>query len=508
MPFRRVGLRKSNMDYKYTTTFESPLLACEINESSLISKASLETLAPLVPSDIDYESNLDLLGVAFNAAVVNKFNKNGDGMDAATAVEYTNNFIHKPTNIEHDKQKVVGHIAAAGYSEFGSNQLLTVEQVKNSKEPFNIALGAVLYRTVNENFTTLVEKSLDPEDTAFQKVSASWEVGFNDYVLAVGSDILSEARIVADPDEILELQGFLRSYGGNGTTDKGESVYRLIMGDIYPLGIAYTLNPAAQVKGLYSANPPKPQVLIKDKRDKIAQNNKLNVNNEKNSINMEMEKTLNELKELLSEKKFSKEAVASMTDTFAQAIRERDEQYRKDIETQKAAKEGVTKEHEELKSSVSEMEEKLNAANERILVFEKDKKAEEAVASFNECMDKLDETFKLDDQDREFLATELKGLENAEAYKAFASKLEVLWKHKNKEVQAEFDAQIQARIDEEVAKRISTASTDEVKIEDALDAAEPTDSAVSNSNEAVASEKTTLRDKFKAAFSRDNIEIS
>ena len=190
------------------------------------------------------------------------------------------------------------------------------------------------------------------------------------------------------------------------------------------------------------------------------------------------------------------------------AIKERDEQYRKDIETQKAAKEGVTKEHEELKSSVSEMEEKLNAANERILVFEKDKKAEEAVASFNECMDKLDETFKLDDQDREFLATELKGLENAEAYKAFASKLEVLWKHKNKEVQAEFDAQIQARIDEEVAKRISTASTDEVKIEDALDAAEPTDSAVSNSNEAVASEKITLRDKFKAAFSRDNIEIS
>ena len=81
-------------------------------------------------------------------------------------------------------------------------------------------------------------------------------------------------------------------------------------------------------------------------------------------------------------------------------------------------------------------------------------------------------------------------------------------KHKNKEVQAEFNAQVQARIDEEVAKRISTASTDEVKIEEALDAAEQTDSAISNANEAVASEKTSFRDKFKAAFSRDNIEIS
>ena len=505
---RRVGLRKSDMDYKYTTTFESPLLACEINESSLISKASLETLAPLVPCEIDYESNLDLLGVAFNAAVVNKFNKNGDGMDTATAVEYTNNFIHKPTNIEHDKQKIVGHIAAAGYSEFGSNRLLTEEQAKATTEPFNIALGAVLYRTVNENFTTLVEKSLDPDDGAFQKVSASWEVGFNDYVLAVGGDVLSDTRIIDDPDEILELQGFLRSYGGNGTTDEGESVYRLIMGDIYPLGIAYTLNPAADVKGLYGGNPPKTQVYINDKRDKISQNNKLNVNNQKNFINMEMEKTLNELKELLSEKKFSKEAVASMTDTFADAIRERDEQYRKDIEVQKAAKEGVTKEYEELKSSVSELEEKLNAANDRILVFEKDKKAEEAVASFNERMDKLDEKFELDDQDREFIATELKDLGDAEAYEAFASKLEVLWKHKNKDVQEKFNAQIQARIDEEVAKRISSASTDEVKIEEALDAAEPTDSAVSNANEAVASEEKSFRDKFKAAFSRDNIEIS
>ena len=174
------------MDYKYTTIFDCPLLACEISESSLISKASLESLAPLVPKDIDYDGNVDLLGVAFNAAVVNKFNKNGDGMDTSTALKYTDNFVHKPTNIEHDKQKVVGHIVSAGYSEFGNNKLLTNDEAKLTKKPFNIALGAVLYKTVNPNFTELVEKSLDPDDNAFQKVSASWEVGFNDFVLAVG----------------------------------------------------------------------------------------------------------------------------------------------------------------------------------------------------------------------------------------------------------------------------------------------------------------------------------
>jgi len=496
------------MDYKYTTTFDCPLLACEISESSLISKASLESLAPLVPKDIDYEGNVDLLGVAFNAAVVNKFNKNGDGMDTSTALKYTDNFVHKPTNIEHDKQKVVGHIVSAGYSEFGSNRLLSSEEAKITHKPFNIALGAVLYKTVNPNFTELVEKSLDSEDNAFQKVSASWEVGFNDFVLAVGSDVLSEAKIVSDPDEIMELEGYLRSYGGSGKTDDGESIYRLIQGDIYPLGIAYTLNPAAEVKGLYGETPEKTKVFINDKRDKISQNNNLNVNNQKNIIDMELEQTLNELKDLLSEKKFSKEAVANMTDTFADAIRQRDEQYRKDIEEERLAKEGKIKEHEDLKSSVAELEEKLGAANERISHFENEKRAEEAVASFNGRMEEVDQKFELDDQDREFLASELKSLEDQEAYEAFASKLEVLWKHKNKEVQAEFDAQIQARIDEEVAKRVSNASTEEVEVEEALDAAETTDAPVANSNEAVASKEPSLREKFQSAFSRDNIEIS
>jgi hypothetical protein len=268
------------------------------------------------------------------------------------------------------------------------------------------------------------------------------------------------------------------------------------------------LNPAAEVKGLYGQTEEKSEVFINDKRDKISQNNNLNVNNKKNIIDMELEQTLNELKDLLSEKKFSKEAVANMTDTFADAIRQRDEQYRKDIDTERLAKEGKTKEYEDLRSSVTDLEEKLGAANDRISHFENEKRADEAVASFNSRMEEVDQKFELDDQDREFLASELKSLENQEAYEAFASKLEVLWKHKNKDVQAEFDAQIQARIDEEVAKRVSTASTEEVKVEEALDAAETTDAPVANSNEAVASEKATLRDKFKAAFSRDNIEIS
>ena len=212
------------MEYKYTTTFDCPISVCKINEASLISEASLSNLAPLVPKDIDYKSNVDLLGVAFNAAVVNKFNRNGDGMDTETAIAYTPNFVHKPTNIEHDKQKVVGHIVDAGFSSFESSEVLKAEDIKDKKTPFNIALGAVIYKSVNKNFTDLVESSLDPESSSYKKVSASWEIGFSDYVLAVGSDELKDAKIISDPEKIQEMKGFLRSYGGTGRQTK-EKIY-------------------------------------------------------------------------------------------------------------------------------------------------------------------------------------------------------------------------------------------------------------------------------------------
>ena len=376
------------------------------------------------------------------------------------------------------------------------------------KGPFNIALGAVLYKSVNPSFTQLIEKSLDPNDNAYQKVSASWEVGFNDYVLAVGSDDLRNSKIISDPTEIEEMKGFLRSHGGSGRTDDGQEIYRLIKGNIYPLGIAYTMNPAADVKGLYSDSAKDDPIFINDKRDKISQKKNLNVNNEKDINAMELENTISELKELLNEKKFSKEAVASITDTFSEAIRQRDEQYRKDIAEQKEAKEAAKAEYDSLKATVAELEEKLGAANDRISGFENEKRAEEAVASFNERMDQLDEKFELDDQDREFLASELKNLGEEEAFASFSSKLEVLWKHKSKEAQAAFNEEIQKRIDEEVTKRVSNASEETVEPEEALDTAEETEAGVPNANESVASEPTSLRDKFKAAFSRDNIEIS
>ena len=85
-------------------------------------------------------------------------------------------------------------------------------------------------------------------------ISASWEIGFNDFYIAVGSNDLSEAEIVTDKNKIKDLQKYLRAYDGEGKMDDGTIVNRLVVGDIYPLGIGFTSNPAAEVEGVIVEN--------------------------------------------------------------------------------------------------------------------------------------------------------------------------------------------------------------------------------------------------------------
>jgi hypothetical protein len=512
------------MDYKYTTTFEAHIRACEINEDSFISKASLDNLESLIPQGIDYKQNIDLIGVSFNAAVVNMFNKNGDGMDTETALAFTKNFLHKPTNIEHNKQKIVGHIASAGFSDYSTNEILDAENLKGETQPFNIALGAVVYRSANKDFVDLIERSADPNDAYYQKISTSWEVGFTDYDIALGSINLNDAKIISDPKQIEELKTCLKVYGGTGKTKDGLDIFRLIKGKIYPLGIGFTASPAANVKGIYMRDNEPSDTIIVDKRDKtpkkVSQSQIIDVTNKK-KITMELENVISELKTLLIEKKFSEEAVASMTSTFAEAIKQKDEQYRNDIELAKSEKEAIAKERVELKESVDSMKSQLAEAQEKIQSFEANQKAQEIIASFNERMDIIDQKYALEDSDREFLASELKTLElTEEAFASFQNKLSILWKSKDKETKIAFEAEIQARINAEVEKRIqkiSVASTEKeadetedqtLSTEEILNNVESSEAGISSSNEQSSRETQSLREKFSGAFKRENITIS
>ena len=514
--------------HKYTATFEFEVKACEEIAGINVSKANIENLRSLIPESVDLEKNIDLIGVAFNAAVVNEFNKNGDGIDTKTAIESVQQFIHKPTNIEHNKTKVVGHIVNAGFSDYSDSTVL-INIDEDQKDAFNIALGAVVYKTVDKDFATMLENSTNPENKMHNTISASWEIGFSEYSIAIGSKNLKDAEIISDPEKVMEMKGILKSFGGKGMTEDGRPVYRLITGKVYPLGIGFTMKPAANVKGVISneytqkedAEQEKEQLIDNSNKtqakhlekisDKISQKLKNTVNNTKI---MDLETLLSELKDSLAEKKFSEEAVAGMTSTFAEAIKQKDDEYQASLEAAEKEKTEVAAAREELEKSVESIKEELKVAQERIGGFETEKKAEEAIARFNARMEEVDSIYDLEESDSSFIAEKIKGLdETEESFASFKSELAVFWSSKNKEAKAEIEQEIKARVDAEIEKRLSTAeasevtveaTTEEVDVEQALQNAEATDVTLPNNNEAQAS-KTTLKEKFAAAFGRENI---
>jgi hypothetical protein len=505
----------SEQEYKYTTSFSSDLSLIDIDKESMKSFASLKELQDLIP-DIDFDKNIDLIGVAFNAAVANMFNKNGDGIDGKTAVAIKDQFIHKPTNIEHQRDKVVGHIVSAGLSTFGGNELMESEATQDDK-PFNIALSAVIYKSVNKEFAKLVETSMNEESEFYHKVSASWEIGFNDYDIAVGDERLKNCRI-ASTEEKENLKNFLTCYGGNGTTDNGERVYRLIKGTIYPIGIGFTSNPAAAVKGLVSKTEEESE---KTNEQKISQSLKddVNYNNRPNLNKLMEQEILNQFKEVLeasaASKKLSEEAVANITKIFHEAIVEKNDQWQEEKDALVNEKANLVEAANKAKEEIENLQKDFSSTQSELEQLKSEVSAQKALELFNSRMSDIDELFSLEENDRVIIAEELKSVGGTEEdYSVYKEKLSNMWHHKTKAFQEEQEKLIAEQIEAGVQKRLSEISEKETETvvsaseaEEIIEDAETEESAVANNNGASTEEELSLREKFSKAFSKENIEI-
>ena len=541
--------------YKYKTSFLQPILAsADIDQEDIkISRASLNDLRNIMPESVDLDKNIDLIGVAFNAAVVNKFNKNHDGISTETALAVKDYFVHKPANIEHKKQRIVGHIVSAGFSGYGDNELLDEEVLAGYEDPFNISLGAVVYRMVDKKFAQLLNQSVDPESSMYNQVSASWEIGFNDYQIALGSENLAEAEIITDQKQIDELSQYLKAADGSGKMEDGTIIRRLVVGDVYPLGIGFTANPAADVEGVILTEK-QGELKISDKRDlgsdtdkraKEILKNILNFKNnisqsEKNAVKSERESNpsimntnqlVQEIKSVLDEKlssekmskdTFAEESVASISDIVNQAIREKNEEYKQQLSSTKEEKAKVEAQHQELTASVEEMKQKLEAAEEKIRQFEDEQARQQALARFNARMEAVEQDYELSEADLKIVASEVKELtEGDEAFASYQEKLAVVFAHKSKEHLKAEKEKFDSAVAEAVEKRLtnvkeakaSESSTEgeadkKENLEEALDEAEQVTPEIANTNEASSGETETLRTKFQSAFSKENIKVT
>jgi phage shock protein A len=488
-------------DFKYKTIFSStikPLVSAE--KDKYLAMASLMQIGELVP-EIDTEKEIDLLPIAFNAAVVNRVNKNGDVIDTKTALAVYKSFINKPINIEHNRQRVIGTILSATFSEFGTDAPLTEEQATERTAPFNITLGGVVWKVVNNELTDMIEEASDPTSEYYQKISASWELGFSEFnliILAENEKNIENGEVITDHTKIESLKANLKGFGGTGKTDDERYVYRQVVNDVVPLGIGLTENPAADVVGVAvkaseteeaGGNSSKTQ-------NNISQPNAGNVNN--NSTKDKIMK-INNIKDIKDEN-LNELSASAITDFIEDELKKASEdfaakkaKYDEQVAEVNQANDALSKEQEELKQELDKVQKQIEA-------LEAEKAEKESQEKFNQRMASFDEDYVLDDEDRGVIASDIKDMSEKD-FEGYSQKMAVLLSSKTKSaVEATEKALAEQAQTEETQESQNTAQ--EV-VEEAVDQAETQEEAIPTSTEA---SEPTLFDKYKKAFSYENFE--
>ena len=440
------------------------------------------------------------------------------------------NFINKPINLEHQRERVVGVILTAGFSEFGTDKQISEEAIA-SNDPFNITLGGVIWKVVNTKVADIIEDASDPTSEHYMKISASWELGFDEYNLVLLEESeknISSAEFITEAEEIDKNKEFLKALGGSGKLENGKNIYRQVINNVVPLGIGLTENPAADVQGVAVKNDKEKSCASSEKSEdtlKIDQNEK-NISQSSNKTVKTNEEYIPIMK-ITSIKDITDESLQTLkasviADFVEEELKKASEEYhaqQTEVEDKlKAAHEAET----ELKSTQEALTKELEAVKADFESLQKDVAAREAQEKFNARMTYFDAEYDLTDADREVIASDIKDMDD-EAFDAFASKMTVLLEgrqkyggnkgdmpdadrkkkgHHGKGPKRKETADEEGEVDFKKDMK-ATEATEEV-VEEALDNAEEVTADVPANSEAQAE---TVYDKYKAAFALDQFEI-
>ena len=546
------------INFPFHTLFASEPIKVFLPEEKDISvaKAGIDSLKPFLDSSIDLEKNYDLIGVAFNAFVVNRANKNGQVISTDVALSSVENFKFKPMNIEHKRKNVAGLITGYGFSEYGTDKPLTLEEAREKTDPFNVVLSGFVWRVVNEEFAEKLEASSDPSSEAYLSISTSWEMGFRNFNIAKGSLNLSEASILSDENQINLIKSKLSHFGGSGFDDDGQPLFINLIGEVLPLGIGFTNNPAADVKGVKVFGSPDLDLDDDDKKEEKDEEEKDEEESEKadSSLNKLIESSqfneklvetniisnkLDTENIAASSKSFETEknkkennkmlikSIQDLTDDSLKQICATDIRSLFEEEIKKAgekfaeaqeAKDKVVAEAEKTKAELEAQLEELKQTGEQLKAeLEKirvEAEAREKEESFQNRMITLDEEFSLDDEERQVIGEQIKDLDQ-EAFEKWYKAFNVFAKSKNKKLMMEKKEAEENNKEKEESKASSieekesaeaiASKQEEKELEAAavLEKVEAKDVAVPNG--AVAED--SLRQKFAKAFNSSTIKI-
>lgn len=507
----------SDSEFKYTTRFDFPIKTVYASEhGQYISEASLKELKTLASDHATIKSNYDLLYNVFNAAVVNRVNKNDDAIDSETAVAIYKHFIHKPCNLEHKRDLVVGHIINAGFSEYKTNIEYDEAKALETTHPYYISLSAVVYKLVDSEFCDMLIEASDETSASYNQISTSWELGFNSYYIALGSRDLEQATLVKDPTEIEVYSKYLRVYGGAGKLDDGTPVYRVISGNVLPLGIGYTTTPAAEVVGVLvtdsvsiklvkedenNSNTSDP--IVEDIVEEVVAIQQISENQDENKnissqTNCDTVKTnsimkINKLEDITDD--LLKEVSAANFKAFLSdyiddiSTKHAERADKAELEAQKKAQEAAAKEQEteEVKQTLADLNNQLEELKSKLAEEQQARAGEKAQADFNSRMAAIEGEYNLSDKDRAIVRKNILNKDD-ESYAEWLEDWKVVAETKHKSYKP-------------VAADTSVASVNTV--EDVLDTATASDASISN----VITDKASIKAKWAENFKVEDIVV-
>lgn len=475
-----------------------------------VSEGSIaEAAKSLMPEGFDPSANIDVLPVVFNLAVVNEFNKNGDGIDTDTAIAAVKRFINKPINIEHKKHKIVGHMINASFSEKEFDfKDYDIESYAGKKEPFYINAAGLIYRNIFPDLANAIEQAAEEDMEEYQSISTSWELAFKNYKVVYGSDRLDECEVM-EGAEAEKMKQYVKGFGGKGKDKEGVPVHRLIYGETYPLGAALTYNPAARVKGVYLMENNIDNSKQSEDNQEIKKSQKISLNSEKDvktdkfdifdMDTEQFEQLMTKVAESVASVVKKDDQASSIGEIMRDALSEHSETWKSKVQLEAEARNQAESDLAQLKASFEAIQTELSSIKAEVA-------AAAAVELFNSRMNFLDSTYEFSQAELEYVVAELKSVEASdEAFETFKGKLSVLFAHKSKEAIVAREEEIKSRIEQAVASKLqeSTASTQEdpeEEVQEELEVEETSEASIPNNN-AEASSKISLIAKLRENFS-------
>jgi hypothetical protein len=511
-----------NMDkFKYQVKFDGIIVQAMVpfEEDKYLAVASIDQLKSYLPQKVDLDINKDLMGVAFDAFVVNRGNKNGHIISTEVALAMVENFVNKPFNIEHNRKTVVGFCTGYGFSEFGTSNPLTLEQVSASNEPFNVVLSGYVWKIVNPEFAEELVKSSDPSSTDYLSVSASWELGFNEFNIAKGSKNLAEAYIIDDEEEILKLKDSLRVFGGKGSDEDGNLLLLNLQGTVLPLGIGFTNNPAAEVKGVVISYDKQEIEIVEEDANNKNENQENEIN--KKSVpcdNYDVKSTMQINKiEDITEDSIKEVSASAVREFISNSIADLSKDWQSKVEEKDNALVNAEEKVNMLKGELEAMKTESEKLKEEFNSMQDAIKAQEIEATFQRRMSLVDEEFNLSNEDREIIAEDLHAIENDEAFEKWYNKFSTIASAKKKtnktvevvastvEEEATVEAPAKEVAEEAVVVETEESPSEEKSVEEIVSSVKEEKQIIPNTS---STQEISLVEKISAAFNKNSVKIN